>query len=115
MVFAGLVVLAALVISFLPSEDKHALHTRGHYHSWGHLIVFGVVAFVVARASRTVMARILLFLGSIVFGFAIEYAEHVAFKGSIEWKDVVVDTLGVLLGTVLAVFTALVEPVEVED
>ena len=103
--FASAVVAALAAVSFLPGNDKHRLHTSGRYHSWGHLLAFSVVAFVVARTTHSRSARVLLFAGSLVFGLAIEYGEHKIFGNSLEWKDVLVDGLGVVCGTLLAIVT----------
>jgi hypothetical protein len=103
--FASAVVAAVAAVSFLPGDDKHRLHTSGRYHSWGHLLAFSVVAFVVARTTHSRSARVLLFAGSLVFGLAIEYGEHKIFGNSLEWKDVLVDGLGVVCGTLLAIVT----------
>jgi hypothetical protein len=100
---ACLVVPAVIVLSFLPSNDKHLLHTRGHFHSWGHFAVFCVVSFVVARAARSLQSRVLLFLGSLIFGYGIELAEHLTFHAPLEWKDVLVDAAGVIAGTLFAI------------
>jgi len=103
--FASAVVAAVAAVSFLPGHDKHRLHTSGRYHSWGHLLAFSVVSFVVARTTHSRSARILLFAGSLVLGLAIEYGEHAVYHNSLEWKDVLVDGLGVICGTLMAVVT----------
>ena len=102
---AILVITGVAVVSFLPGSSKHLLHTRGrfHAHSWGHLLAFFAVSFTVVRIPATRMRRIIVSLGAILFGFLIEYGEHLYFHNPMEWKDVIVDTLGVVTGTVLAV------------
>jgi hypothetical protein len=102
---ACLVIPAIAVLSFLPPVDKAMLHTRGRFHSWGHLLAFTVIAFLVARASRTAGGRILLFGWSLLFGIGIEYMEHRVFHSTLEWSDVLVDALGVMAGTLLAVLS----------
>lgn len=103
--FASAAVAAVAAISFLPGHDKHRLHTSGRYHSWGHLLAFSAVSFVVARTTHSRSARILLFAASLVLGLAIEYGEHAVYRNSLEWKDVLVDSLGVVCGTLLAIVT----------
>jgi hypothetical protein len=96
----GVIVVAAVTtVSFLPSADKRALHTTGRLHSWGHLIVFSVVGYLAGRSSRSLWARVLAFLGAVIFGFAIEAGEHLVYGIGLEWKDVLVDALGVVAGT----------------
>jgi hypothetical protein len=99
---ACLFVPAILVISFLPYGDKHLLHTRGRYHSWGHLIAFSAIAFIAAGTARSLRGRILLFLASLLLGLGIEIGEHFVYQGALEWKDVLVDTIGVIGGTLIA-------------
>jgi hypothetical protein len=100
----GCVLVGAIAfVSFLPIEDKYLLHTRGRFHFWGHLLVFFVVAYVAVRISRSTYARVLFFLGSLAFGVGIEVGEHFAFGSVLEWKDVLVDSLGVVGGALIAV------------
>jgi hypothetical protein len=101
--FASTVILAVAIVSFLPGNDKHLLHTRGRYHSWGHLLAFSVIGFGVARLAHTLRGRVLLLIGSLFLGLAIEYGEHLVFGNPLEWKDVVADGLGVMCGTLLAI------------
>jgi hypothetical protein len=105
--FASAVILAVAIVSFLPGDDKHILHTRGRFHSWGHLLAFSVIGFGVARITHSLRGRILFLLGALVLGLAIEYGEHFVFLSPLEWKDVLADGLGVLCGTLLAILIAL--------
>jgi hypothetical protein len=102
---ACVIVPAVLVLSFLPYGDKRLLHTGGRFHSWGHLVAFGVVAFVTAGIARSVWGRIFLFLGSLLFGLGIELGEHLVFHNSLEWMDVLVDAAGVVGGTLTAILS----------
>lgn len=101
-VLACAVVAAVAVVSFLPAGDKRRLHTVGRFHSWGHLLAFAVVAFFVTRTTNSSRVRAGLFLVSVVLGFGIEYGEHSLFGNPVEWKDVLVDTLGAGCGTLAA-------------
>jgi drug/metabolite transporter (DMT)-like permease len=100
---AVVVAFAVLAVSFLPVADKRKLHSGGRLHSWGHLVVFSVVGFVAARTAHSLWARIAVFAGAIVFGLGIEVGEHLVFGNVLEWKDVLVDALGVIAGTLLAI------------
>jgi hypothetical protein len=102
---ACLAVPAIAILSFLPPWDKAMLHTRGKFHSWGHLLAFAVIAYFVARAARTARGKILLFVFSLIFGVGIEVSEHLMFGAPVEWKDVLVDALGVIAGTLMAMLT----------
>jgi uncharacterized membrane protein len=100
---AAVAAVAVAIGSFLPQEDKQALHSHGRFHSLGHLLVFMVIGYLGAMAVRSRGARILVFCGLIAFGAAIEYGEHIVFHGSIERKDILVDALGVVAGTLVAI------------
>jgi hypothetical protein len=93
---------AIVVLSMLPIGDKIALHTRGRFHSLGHFVAFGVVAYVAGRTSRSVQIRIMLFVGVLLFGFGVELAEHLTYQAAFEWTDVLIDAAGVLVGTLIA-------------
>jgi VanZ family protein len=93
-------------VSFLPVAGKRALHTEGRLHAGLHFVVFSVVGFVVFRAARSRAARIAAFAGAVLFGLAIEVGEHLVYRGDMEWKDVLVDTIGVVVGTLLAMVSA---------
>lgn len=99
---AIIVAFAVTIVSFLPSADKHVLHTSGRLHSWGHLTVFSIVGYVANRTSHSLLVRVLVFLGSVIFGLGIEVGEHMVFHSALEWKDVLVDGLGVVAGTLFA-------------
>jgi uncharacterized membrane protein len=99
---AAIVIVAVTIVSFLPGADKHVLHTSGRLHSWGHLIVFSVVGYVANRTSHSFWLRVLVFMGSVIFGLGIEVGEHLVFHAGVEWKDVLVDALGVVAGTLFA-------------
>jgi hypothetical protein len=105
-VLACVVFPAVAILSFLPEADKTALHTRGRFHSLGHFLIFSFVAFVAGRTSRSVQTRILLFVGALVFGFGIEFVEHYIYQAAIEWPDVLVDFVGVIGGTLVALVSA---------
>jgi len=100
---AFVVVAAIAIVSFLPGSDKRALHTSGRLHSLGHLVAFSVVGYVAGRISLSLRVRVLVFLGALIFGLGIEIGEHLVFHGGLEWKDVLVDAVGVVCGTLFAV------------
>lgn len=104
---AALIIPAIGLLSFLPGESKHMLHTQGRYHSWGHLVIFVVIGFVLVRAGRNDVQRRWLFIGAMVLGFAIEVGEHLAYGSPLEWKDVFVDVTGAVGGTLAALATLL--------
>ncbi len=64
------------------------------------------MAYLAAKAAKSLRARILLFVGSLIFGFGIEVGEYLVFKNPLEWKDVLVDAAGVIGGTLIAIVTS---------
>lgn len=86
----------------MPTQYKTALHTRGRFHSWMHVLAFGAVAFVAARSTRSTPARLWMFFGLLAFGFATEVLEHTTYHAALEWRDVLVDSIGISVATLLA-------------
>ena len=95
-------VLAIVVVSFLPVRDKSSLHTRGRLHSPGHLVAFGLVAFLIGGSVRSPRARVVLAVVMVLLGFGVELGEYLTFKAPLEWKDVLMDVVGIAGGTLLA-------------
>ena len=104
------VVAAVAIVSFLPGADKRALHTTGRLHSLGHLVAFSVVGYVAGRTTRSLWVRVLVFIGALIFGLGIEIAEHLVYHIAVEWKDVLVDAVGVVGGTLFALAIAKTQP-----
>ncbi|WP_263353476.1 hypothetical protein [Acidicapsa acidisoli] len=102
-IIAAVVVAAVLIVSFLPGADKRALHSEGRLHSLGHFVAFSVVGYVAGRTSHSLWVRVLVFFGALIFGFGIEIGEHLIFHSGLEWKDVLVDAVGVVCGTLFAI------------
>jgi hypothetical protein len=103
---AFFVIASVAIVSFLPSADKRALHTSGRLHSLGHLVTFSVVGYVAGRTSHSLLVRVLVFFGALIFGLGIEAGEHLIFHSGLEWKDVLVDAVGVICGTLFAIASA---------
>jgi glycopeptide antibiotics resistance protein len=104
---AALIVLIGiiLVISFLPVEDKHVLHTRGRFHPLGHILAFASLGYLTAMAPKAFRTRLLLIAGLFFFAFGIEMGEYLVFGGVVEWSDVLMDFAGVFLGILLALMS----------
>jgi uncharacterized protein YfiM (DUF2279 family) len=101
---ASLMIPGMAVLSFFP-DGKKVLHTHGRYHSWGHLLGFAVIAFVLVRAGRSDRQRRWFFITAMVMGFLIEVGEHLVFHSHLEWKDVFMDVTGAVAGTLAALAT----------
>jgi len=94
-----------LVISFLPEADKHVLHTRGRFHSLGHLLAFASLAYLTVVTPKTFRNKLLLITGLFLFAFGIEIGECLVFGGAVEWPDVLTDFAGAFLGLLLALMS----------
>ena len=95
-------VAGALVLSFLPPHTKFQLHTKGRLHYAGHFLVFGAVGFALLRAARSNGERLAALALALGFGPLIEFAEHRHYGFSIEWPDVLVDFLAVIVAAAIA-------------
>ena len=104
---AGVWVVLLAVLSFLPQQFKDDLHTRGHLHVWAHLTAFCLATLLLVRATRDRRFRVVLLLMVLTLGFCLEYLQHVLYGASMEWNDVVIDTLGSSLGLLLALAAGL--------
>ena len=94
--FAGLT-----MVSFLPSKQKHALHTKGRLHGPGHLLAFLLTTLVLLRLAKRRSTRLLVLGALAVLGPAFEVVQSVRDGYGVEWHDVFVDLLGVALGALL--------------
>lgn len=90
------------LISFLPHNDKQELHTKGRLHPWGHLLAFAGIGFTLVRSVRTLEMRIFLLLLSGAFALIVEAAQQLRYGMGMEWRDVALDCLGIVLGGIVA-------------
>ena len=100
--------LLALVIgcaSVMPPELKQSLHTQGPLHPWLHLLSFAALAFLLLRTTRSLVLRVILAVALYLFGFATEARESHNDGWPIERRDVLTDTAGVVLGSLLTLAT----------
>ncbi|MGI4827871.1 MAG: hypothetical protein ACRYFU_06745 [Janthinobacterium lividum] len=100
--FALFVTVAAT--SLLPTQDKHRLHTQGLLHPWLHIGAFCVLTFLLFSGVRSPLARVVIFLAMLAFGWGSEFAEHLNDQWPIESRDVLLDSAGTSLGAILGVF-----------
>jgi len=89
------------VLSFLPNHDKLLLHTTGHYHRWGHMLAFLAVSLLLVSSVTSLWSRFALAATAVSFGYLLEFLEHVIYRNELEKSDVMIDTLGVILGLIL--------------
>lgn len=76
-------------------------------HDAGHMIAFGVLAWLLARCARTREQAMFFLFFTAVLGVAIEFAQDMRVmlpKGSwapVEWHDVLLDTMAVVVASVV--------------
>jgi VanZ family protein len=97
--FAWIAVLGG--VSFLPYHYKHELHTQGRFHSLGHFFAFSVTAALLTSNTRWLRDRLILLILAVGFAYAIEIGQHLLYHSKLERSDMVVDTVGILLGPLL--------------
>ena len=102
-VIAVIWIAVVTLISFLPHHGKQELHTKGRLHPWGHLLAFGGIGFTLVRSARSLEMRIFLLLLSGAFALTLEFAQQMRYGMGMEWRDVGVDCLGVVLGGAVAI------------
>jgi len=73
-------------------------------HGILHVLLFGVLG-VLAVLSTARRYRVLIILGCIGLGLAIEIAQSFVYPDAIEWRDVRDDAKGVIVFAALAVLT----------
>jgi VanZ family protein len=99
---ASLWVLFIAVLSFLPRHYKEELHTTGSLHDYGHILAFCGAAFMLACISQNIFARAGLLLAGLALGVCLEIGQHLIYATQIEWHDILLDTVGSVLGLLLA-------------
>jgi VanZ family protein len=99
---ASLWVLFIAVISFLPRHYKEELHTAGSMHDYGHILAFCGAAFMLVGVSQNLFARAGLLLAGLALGVCLEIGQHLIYATQIEWHDILLDTVGSILGLLLA-------------
>ena len=102
-VFAVSWLLLIFVLSFLPGRYKREFHTKGRLHSWDHLLAFAAGGFILVASTRSTRARVLVLTGAVLFGFSVEFVQHLLYRAEIEWRDVTIDILGLTLGCLMAI------------
>ena len=75
-----------------------SLQTTGLEHVIVHCGVFAVLGLLLMLSIDTLTGQVLAAFSGIVLGLGTELYEHFAFHSSMEYVDVLVDTLGVLGG-----------------
>ncbi len=90
-----------VVLSFLPPEIKHLLHTRGSLHYWAHVYLFAGVCVLLLDGAETFRSRLLTAAGLIAVGCTIEIVQTHGYWPFLEVWDVISDLIGVAMGALI--------------
>ena len=85
-------------LSITPDWFKRRLHTTGHFHYLGHIVMFAVTAAAVTCSTVKLRSKVLRAGCVLAFGIAIESAEAIAYHGWFEKRDLLADVAGVAAG-----------------
>jgi len=91
-------ILCVLLVSLLPMPFKRFLETHGRYHNSAHFLAFLITVLMVCwnRGSNAWVGATCA--GAILLAFFIEGAQTAIYHNVFEWKDVLVDSLGAVIG-----------------
>ena len=77
------------------------LQTQGRMHNPGHLVVFMITALLLCWNAGSASSRILRALAAILVGVTLEWFEAVIYHNPYEWKDLMVDCVGIAAGFII--------------
>ncbi len=101
-VVAVVFLVATITLSFMPSGFKHMLHTHGHFHGVGHVMVFGVLTLTLLRVVNSSRSRVYVIAFAMAVGFIIEGIQPLVLSGAVlEPLDMGFDFMGVVFATLL--------------
>ncbi len=82
----------------LVANSRVWFHSSGRLHIWYHVGLFALLGLLTMCISRRSSTRLVWLAVFILLGGCMEFGEAVRFHGSMEWNDVLSDTVGVVLG-----------------
>src|SRR3954463_11491923 len=85
-------------LSIAPDWFKRRLHTTGHFHYLGHIVMFGVTAAAVTCSAVKLRSKVLRAGCVLAFGIAMESAQAIAYHGWFEKRDLLADVAGMAVG-----------------
>ena len=88
-------------VSLTPLDVKVVLRTAGRWHNPIHLVVFFLTAMMLFVNAPTSSARTMRALILTLFCFILEVLEAVIYHNAIEWRDVLMDAMGVFCALAL--------------
>lgn len=90
-----------LALCLAPLEVKSSLHTFGRLHDLGHIAVFAVTGVLFAWSAKLPPFRAVALVAAGLLALFTEWLEHRFYHNPIEWKDVYLDCIGVLVASVI--------------
>jgi hypothetical protein len=91
-------ILLILLVSLLPMPFKRFLETHGRFHNTGHFLAFLITVWVVCWNKGSNAWVAVACAGAIGMAFLIEGAQTAIYHNPFEWKDVLIDSLGTVVG-----------------
>lgn len=93
-------ILLVLLVSLLPLPLKHFLKTHGRFHNGAHFFAFLLTVLLLCwgRSNAWMVASC---AGAIGLAFLIEGAQTAFYHNNFEWRDILIDSLGAVVGGVL--------------
>lgn len=82
------------------------LHSHGMLHPWIHLVLFGMIAWMGARAVRFGAPQVLVLFAVVALGLGTEWVEYWYHSAPLEDLDVVLDAVGAVIGAAVAMVQA---------
>ena len=87
-------------LSLLPLPMKRLIGTTGTWHDAGHVACFAITAVLLLLAKPTSARSLPGLWPVLMLAFALEWLEAELYASRFEWKDIVMDILGMLLAIV---------------
>jgi glycopeptide antibiotics resistance protein len=91
-------ILVVLLVSLLPMPFKHFFETHGRFHNIGHFLAFLITILMLCWNKGSTVWVAAACAGAIGMAFFIEGAQTAMYENPFEWKDVLVDSLGAVVG-----------------
>lgn len=103
-ILARLAVLwvSGLVVVSLQPWRPRAFRHGGAAHDVPHFLAFFSTALLLVLIARGVRQRICAPLAVVALGAALEYAQHLLYRGRFEWRDLANDACAALFAYLLA-------------
>lgn len=99
--FLAVWLLLITAVSLAPLRAKTALGTVGFWHNPMHFAVFLLTGVLALFGAQSLYARGFRTFMLVAFCATIELLEAVIYRNHIEWRDILIDSLGLFSGWLL--------------